>query len=155
MESRVFGNKDIFAIERKINKREPYLMGNMCLWIGGLQVGSFEDEVMLSCIQQSLSCFSSRFEEMEEHDFRGKPSEEIFFMVFESDMDNGQFLIHIAESFDDFELFTYKEDNEIHFVWKLVDAPFFKYPNYPEGIMHKKVDVNFLLDVINSDGIWS
>lgn len=49
MESSVVGNKDVFAIEWAVNEvGEKNCIGNFCFWVGGQQVGEFENDSWLN-----------------------------------------------------------------------------------------------------------
>lgn len=151
---RIKGNIESFAIESEITKSTPYLMGHLCLWIGGIQVGAYEDEVMLLCVKASLDQIVKGMDQQQNLDFVKMKTEDLFALIYSGDIDNGQYLLHVAESFDDFSFFTFAANDEIHFVWKLRDDPFFSYPNYPKGVIHKTVKISEFTSVVQDKELW-
>lgn len=152
---RIVGNKENFAIESEITTTKPYLMGKLCLWIGGIQVGTFDDEVMLLTIKASLTNLLEELDEIKKHEFVGMKDEDVFNLIYDDEFDNGPYLLHLGESFDDFSFFAFATEDEIHFFWQLHDKPYFSYPNYPEGIIHKKVKINEVAEVVQNDVLWN
>lgn len=148
------GDVSVFAIEYEVTKTTPYLMGYFCFWIGGVRVGTLDDEIMLSCMEQSLISYIKRLPTLENSSFLGLEKEKIFKRVFTREDDN-RHLLGMGESFDDFSFCSFKEENQIHFLWKLTDKPFFQYPDYPKGIMHKKVNVDYFINIVTGLDIWT
>ncbi len=151
---RTIGSKEIFAIEMEITTVKPYLMGKLCLWIGGVRVGTFDDEVMLLTIKSSLDSFLNEFDEIKNPEFTRMTDEDLFSLMYSDDFDNSPYLLHLGESFDDFSFFAFTAEDEVHFVWKLQDKPYFSYPNYPEGVIHKKVKIKEIAEVIQNVDLW-
>lgn len=80
--------------------------------------------------------------------------EDLFTLMYNGEFDNSLYLLHLAESFDDFSLFTFTEGDEIHFVWKLHDDPLFSYPNYPKDVIYKKVKISEFVEVVQDTELW-
>ena len=150
----VIGKIESFAVEREITQTTPYFIGHLCLWIGGISLGAYEDEVMLSSVKAVLDSTIAILDKRQNADFLKLEKNDLFNLMYNGEFDNSLYLLHLAESFDDFSLFTFTVDDEIHFVWKLHDNPFFTYPNYPKEIIHKKVKISEFKDVIEDKELW-
>lgn len=51
----IIGNKSKFAIEYKVNRVRPYIMGHIRLWLNNSYIGFFDEEVMLETSLGSLT----------------------------------------------------------------------------------------------------
>src|SRR5689334_1605285 len=140
---RIKGNKESFAIEWEVTIEIPYLMGHVCLWIDGIPVGAFEDESLLLCVKALIKEYviSLSQRERENFEFTQMSKEDVFVQIYDENLDNDyeKYWFHLGEPFDDFYLLAFTAGDEIHFVWKLRDEPFYNYPNYLKGVIHKKV----------------
>lgn len=147
--SMVLGSKKDFAIEYSINQRNPYLMGHVRLWLNNISIGCYDEEVPLLSIQSSLVRLKNRIGELENRDLdTAKSLGQNPMKIIASLDDNGKYMPGLGESFDDFEIYVYKNDEKLNFYWQLVDNPYFNYLSYPQGIMHHSVDVSYFCKVV-------
>ena len=144
------GSKNEFAIEYSVSRREPYLMGHFCFWIAGMAVGYFQEETMLSSIQNALSALKNRINETQNPEFTEKSAQEVYSLVYSGEIDNGKYLLNLGESFDDFSFFMFKEDDSVNLVWKLHEQPFFDYPDYTMGVNCKKIPISLFFSIVES-----
>ncbi len=151
---RIKGEINSFAIECDVTKVSPHLMGHLCLWIGGIKVGAYEDEVMLSNVKAALDRIIAGLDGRQNLDFSKMSKESLFSLIYDGDFDNSRYLLQLGESFDDFSLFAFTASDEINFIWKLHDDPFFSYPNYPKDILHKKVKISELVSIVEDKELW-
>ncbi|MGD9368243.1 MAG: hypothetical protein PVH87_21260 [Desulfobacteraceae bacterium] len=147
---KLIGKKSEFAIEYAIKTRVPYLMGNLRLWLGGMYVGYFNEDIMLSSAQHILMHLRGRINELNNEVFTTKKVEEIYNLVYSGKIDNGKYLLNLGDSFDDFSFFVFLRGNQINFVWKLHKEPFFDYPNYKNNINHKEIDISVFSEIVKS-----
>ncbi len=151
---RIKGEINTFAIECDVTKTNPYLMGHLCLWIGGIKLGAYEDEVMLSSVKAALDRIIVGLDQRQNLNFTKIDKDDLFALVYDEDFNNSQYLLHFGESFDDFSLFSFTTSDEIHFIWKLHDNPFFSYPHYPKEILHKKVKIEEFVKTVQDKELW-
>ena len=140
----LFGNKKKFAIECSINQAKPHLLGQVRLWICGIYLGYFDEEVMLNNFLHSINNLNERLNNLNDITLKNKSISNLFDEIYNTHNDNGKYLFIPIESFDDFEIFILTQESEIHFFWQLIEEPFFKYDNYPSGKQHSTVDIIFL-----------
>lgn len=74
-------------------------------------------------------------------------NDQVYISYLESD--NYNLLIRsFGEAFDDFIVITYIENEMIYFIWKLVNQPYFSYPEYLNKVFIESVSLSFFLDVL-------
>jgi len=143
LKSKIIGDKEVMAIEYRITQKKPYIMGNLILWMGGVYIGTFEEEQMLLNIAYGLERLATNISSNERLNHLGK--DEIYHLL---NKNNQGHLVNLGEGFDDFLVYSYVTDNELNFIWNLLDEPFFTYPSYPSGLGFAKIPKEFLIDVV-------
>lgn len=129
---KIFGDKELFAIEYKINASKPRFVGYMCFWIGNAQVGDLKEEVLLSTIQRSLTKLVDRIDDLSSDEMKKEAGEnkDLFETVLTID-DNGKFILNLAETFDKFEAFVFKNEDNLQFFWRFFGSKESYYKTVP------------------------
>jgi len=143
LKSKIIGKKEVMAIEYRLTQKKPYIMGNLILWMDGVYIGAFEEEQMLLNIAYGLERLATDISSNDRLNHLGK--DEIYHLL---NKNNQGHLVNLGEGFDDFLVYSYVTDNELNFIWNLLDEPFFTYPSYPSGLGFAKVPKEFLIDVV-------
>lgn len=115
-----FGNKIQIAIEYQIESKE---MGYAKLWFNNQPLGSIEDLIYwesyllqgLNQIKQVNPILSFYNLEDPSHLFSTLVNQ----LSVEGEKNSFQYLISLGTFCDDFTVFAFKEDHEIHLLWKL------------------------------------
>ena len=144
----VIGQKSEFAIEYKLNKTEPHIMGNVCIWLEGKYLGYLFEEIILGVFQNAFKQLTNRLNQLENSEFDDKSFVEIYKLIASGKLDTGKHIFAPGESFDDFIIYVYKKDDELNFIWKLCDEPFYNYPEYNNEINHKSIQTERFLECI-------
>ncbi len=149
----VIGDKSQFAIEYRINKVNPYIMGNICLWIDGLYIGYFFEEVML---QTSLGSLLELIGVDRQENLKKIPipnqmeDDELFYYFRDNDGDiKDHTMFSLDESTDDFLIDVYEVQGAMKFIWRLHRSPSGKYNNYPEGVLSASIDFVELKNIVD------
>jgi hypothetical protein len=142
------GQKNIFGIEYEIGQN--FKLGYVRIWLNDIYIGAWE-EVFLSYLKGTFLNLIS-----DKNKFTNFPQQLITpedivnqiteFPVYSIDK---HILRGLGESFDDFYVVCFIREEKIHFVWKLVDKPFFSYPNYPKTAQMSVVDIRYFEKVVN------
>ena len=138
----LIGDKNSFGLEYEIQSvyynesGGPYIMGHARLWFEGKYIGAFEDVDMLGV----LLCQLKWRDNLEECQFSNMVADEIYELMVSEDVPD---VCPLAPGppFDDFVTFWYICNGKFHFIWKLVDEPFFQYPDYPKDVQTAEVSV--------------
>lgn len=140
------GDKSILAIEACIDKRALSPFGNVRVWLNGGYVGSYEDPVsILVFISGIRRVFNLNVDANKEFSLS---SESFFNGVMDGAMSGGdRYRLSLGESFDDFSIVGFRDDDFIHIIWILNDGPFFHYPAYPAGIQSSRIPVDIFKSV--------
>lgn len=143
----LIGSKESFGIEYEIQPGEHDVFGNMRLWIEGKYIGTFEDENILSVALGHFDLTS--LDKFDGCQFSNKKPGEIYELI-ESYAVPGSGYCHFmpGEAFDDFIIYRYACNGNLHFVWRLCDRPFFKHPGYPKGIQSAVVSIDEFRTVV-------
>lgn len=139
----IIGNKNIFAIEYEIESTLPNIMGKACIWIDGNYIGAYDDSHILTGTLYHLERISPTSVNGEQ--FNGMNSENVYEVI--KNHKDGYFL-NLGESFDDFSVIVYFSEGKFNFIWELLDAPFYNYPGYPEGLLSSRVSESYYTEVL-------
>ncbi len=142
------GNKTDFAIEYKLNQVDPYIMGNVCMWINGKYVGYFDEEVMITAFQVALNNTVARLNELRNEQFETKHIKDIVTLICRDIDENGKYILSLGESFDDFVIYVFCKNNKVYFIWQLIENPFFDYLNYNKGLQCEAISNEIFIQVI-------
>lgn len=147
----LFGRKDIFAIEYR---RESQKRGFFRLWINGKYLGSIEDAAYFSYVQGGLQNILINTSKLQDFPFAQESADGAMKKFIESkneirNFKMDRYIVHLGESFDDFFIFSFVVGDQIHFVWKLVEEPFFNYPNYPVGAQNEIIKIQYFEAIVN------
>lgn len=146
--STIVGHKSEFAIEYRLNKISPYIMGNVCIWLDGKCIGYLLEEVVLSIFQTAINQLENKLNQLENPKFNNISFLEIFEMISSGKIENGKHFLSLGESFDDFIIYVYRIDDKLNFIWKLCDEPFYSYPNYNKEINYKSISIEGFLECV-------
>ena len=144
----LIGDRNEFAIEYQVNKNNGHLFGHICIWIGNIKIGYYEDEVLLLVTKGALDRLLENIGEMDRRDLAGKKKEDLFKQIYSMEDANGIYLISPGESFDDFSFFAFSHEDTLYFCWKLNEVPFFDYDDYPQDIQLKAVPISVFKNVL-------
>jgi hypothetical protein len=143
LKNEIIGDKSVMAIEYTVLQKKPYIMGNLVLWINDIYIGAFEDEQMLINIAHSLERLPVTIPNNNE--FYKMSRDEIYHLL---NKENEGYLVSLGEGFDDFLIYSYATGDDLNFIWKLLDEPFFNYPDYPNGLQFAKISKNVLINMV-------
>lgn len=144
----LIGDRNEFAIEYQVNKNNGDLFGNICLWIGNIKIGYYEEEVLLLVAKSALERLLENIGEINRSNLAGKNKEDLFKQIYSIEDANGIYLISPGESFDDFSFFAFSHEDTLYFCWKLHEDPFFDYDDYPKDIQLKTVPISVYKNVL-------
>jgi len=137
----VIGDKSRFAIEYEIQSKKAHVMGTMRLWIEGIFIGAIQDVNILSAILCHLETPSPKIQGY--YYFNKITFEDIYYLIYRNDDPNdAQYCFDPGESFDDFWIIYYCDNDYYNFIWRLHDNPYFEYPNYPTEVQNARVAVD-------------
>lgn len=144
--TQVIGDKSIFAVEYYTLDQPPPNL-HYRYWIGGFHVGAIEDVSYYTYLFWGLLHILSR--DLENSTFAAQSKEETFEMVFGENPIDGHSLYFAGygESLDEFLYLCYSYDTDYHFIWELIDDPWFDHPEYPKGIIQRSVPKDYLIEV--------
>lgn len=143
----LIGDKGGFGIEYEIQSSDSHVMGNMRLWLGGKYVGAFDDVNILSVALFQLEGVDSK--RIDGCEFVDEAAGKVYEIIESGDIpDNRRYLLMPGEAFDDFSIYWYACNGNLYFVWKLIDNPFFEYPDYPRGIQSAQVSIDEFLRIV-------
>ena len=146
--SNLIGEKDKFAIEYDLTKSEPYIMGNMCVWVNNDYIGYFNEEIIISTAQYALNHLLQRLTQLENPLFNNQSQKEIYEILSSDEIDNGQYILTMGESFDDFIVYVIRKGNDMLFMWQLCDMPFYNYTNYDKNLKYKSISIDYFIKCI-------
>jgi hypothetical protein len=115
----IIGNKETFAIELTINENNPK-MGYGKLWLQNSFLGTSEDLIFLngyliSLIDEIINSKEINFELENRNEIK-------IFEVLKSNLKKRSIYAIIGSTFtDDFEIYSYKKNDNIIVLWKLHD----------------------------------
>jgi len=146
----IIGDKQSFAIEYMAVKTDPYLVGNCCLWIGGLRVGCFDDEATLYSIVSQLYEHVTRLKKHDYAPFNSVSDEEAYDLIFggQMEIENSHCLLHLSETFDDFHFACINNNGSAKFLWKLDKEPYADYPDYGHDLHVYELPIDTLEGVV-------
>ncbi|GLS05555.1 hypothetical protein GCM10007860_27110 [Chitiniphilus shinanonensis] len=149
--SLLFGDKQIFAIELASDEDLIGGVGRVLLWLGGEYVGTFDDTSIHSLVLAQLkSVFSKR---LDGDYLRGEAVCQMYDLIKSEKIEGaGQYFLSLGDSFDDFSIVVFLKGEEVVFLWKLLDKPFFEYKNYPEGLQCSIIPAAFFSKVLSDFG---
>ncbi len=143
------GNKNNFSIEVvETSRNEPFVYGNICLWIKNQCIGYFNEVSYLETVVSSLKWVLENKNFVDYHHF-GDTDEEVFYylmnsedeLVFKAEFD-------ICDTFDDWTIRIVLKNEELYFLWKYSEKPFYKYGEYDTFLHGEIVDRNILNAVL-------
>lgn len=124
----LIGHKNTFAIEVELTSSR---LAKTRLWINNIQLGAFEDEIILGSLlgdlNQLISDNSNRYNLNQ--DLKEKKKIELFTFLLSSTSEEADKSIFGGAGFDDFDIRVVFDNDKPLFMWKLIDSPFFKYKN--------------------------
>lgn len=139
----LIGNKESFAIEWTNNKSQ---VSPVLVWIGGDYLGTLEDSQPLGVVCHQLVKLSNNLKYI---GFSAGVTDSVdTFDALLAD-ESGRHLVSLGDTFDDFCILAYTNQNDIYFIWRLESDPFFNYPNYGREIKSFKVHVPVFLEVLS------
>lgn len=149
----IIGKKDSFGIELNEIKANK---GKLLIWFNGEAFGCFNEEEYLKKILSSLRKATSEKKYLNPQDI---DQSKLFEMFLDDKIGRFDSLIFSpGESFDDFIIRIFHNDNRLFFCCKLVENPYFEYPNLKKIVYCETIDLetyNAVLDkfesVINAD----
>jgi hypothetical protein len=149
----LIGNKDSFAIEFSVDleRHTHNLCGWHRLWLGGKYVGAYEDICIFGVTLNELEHFVKL--NINTKSFDGLSKRDIYrFIKFEDIPGLGKYWFTPGgDSFDDFSMVVYSDDETYKFIWKLRRKPFFDYKNYPKkGLQSAEVPIKDFKQVIEN-----
>ena len=120
----IIGSKSTFAIEANTERQRPAPFGGVRVWLGDRYLGAYEDSA-------PILTFLSRLKRVFDLDVDPnseflQSSETFFDGVMQGTMSDGdRYRLGLGESFDDFFLVGFREDNVVRLIWSLHEEPFF------------------------------
>ncbi len=155
---KIIGNKAKFAIECKVNRVSPYIMGHIRLWLNNSYIGFFEEEVMLMTSLCSLEYLLSeeKVARLQKISIPGDMSSEKLMKFLEHDdgVIHDYTMFNVDESTDDFSIHVFKDKQNMKFLWRLHRSPRGKYRNYPKVTRSASVAFVDLLSTISEFKEW-
>ena len=144
----LFGDKSKFAIEVDITRPDASPFGLVLICLGGINVGADQDEVPILLFLHRIKRISGL--EIESCNFRFDSGDVVFRKIMSGEIEGGdKYRLGLGESFDDFSMIGYRDASSVTIVWRLVESPFFEYPDYPKGIQIAEVPVDMFTDVVS------
>lgn len=130
----VIGNKTNFGIELDITQYEPQLRGKSCLWIGGNQIGDFDDENILAPFLNSIMRIAVKHQQLWLDELHGLNCKQIYDTIspFHDDPDRFYdltekekdeyikydiFIFQFGENFDQWILHPIVKNDTCKFIW--------------------------------------
>lgn len=144
---KIIGKKGTFAIAYNIQSVNSHIMGSLCLWVDNKYIGAFEDINPLSATLYQLKKMTPYMLDGEQ--FRGVKEYEVYQIIKSGKVsESDKYFQSFGEAFDDFSIIAYSLDGFMNFIWRLLEAPFFTYKNYPEGLQFAKIPIDDLAEVV-------
>ncbi len=136
----IIGNKNEFAIEfEEVGEKN---LAKCRIWLGNIELGYYEDRIYLSYIESALTNILKK--DLNVIQFNNLTHFEIYNLIYEKlDSDLEKCKISFGESFDDFLICVYQTEDELTFLWKYVEDPYFKYANYDNDLHIVKVKLEY------------
>lgn len=144
--SELIGNKTEFAVEYHILKEEPFVIGNIRLWIGGKYVGYFDSPTMLGVAVQSLIGVVERYGKFTIPGSLNMTAHEISKKIDSGELSDIHKLT-ITETFDDFLIDIYENNSSLVFNWKLTEDSCLEYPDYDHELNTFSVQKKIFKDI--------
>lgn len=142
------GDPQIFSIELAYNEELNPWMGRMRIWLGGNYIGTLDDTSIYSLVLfqlekifvKNLDLINSNIVDIHQ----------LYNLIKSEEIDGaGKYFLLLGDSFDDFSIIAFCKNDEIIFLWMLLDKPFFKYKNYPVGLQCSIIPVAFFSKVLS------
>ena len=137
----IVGNKELFAIEWK--ERTP--VSPVRVWVSNFFIGTFDESQMLGVVAHQFKELINRVDEIALN--YGKLDVERIFELLLAE-ESGKHLISLGESFDDFCVLVYANEDLLNFVWRLEPDPYFDYPQYGYELKSGAVPLEYFLGVV-------
>lgn len=136
----MIGCKKCFGIEHERQLDGSPIFGKMRLWLEGRYIGAFDDVNILSVAWHQLDGLN--VDDIDGCRFGNMPPEDIYGELESGAVDDfRRYILMPGEAFDEFLVYWYACNKKLHFVWKLVDRPFFSYPGYPSDVQFAQVPI--------------
>ena len=117
MDFRIIGDKEVFGIEYSpVSKGES--MGVVCLWIGGVPVGTLDDATYLPSFQFALE---------------GLVNPEVVLSGESAIVEGDDSQICLEDTFDDFLIHRFRVRDNLVVKFKLLPKPYFRHPKLELG----------------------
>ncbi len=131
----LFGQREVFAIELQLTSPARLVMGHCCLWIGGKQFGTYEDDAVVypfldalqGVIQVRDSLWDSQFNELSAYEL---------FEILKNNSDpsfSQDFYGFIGTNFDDLINYHLYHNDKYIFLWELAATSFYTYEGLVAG----------------------
>jgi len=150
MQEIIIGDKNTFAIQYSHGQQDEK-MGYVLLWLGGIYIGAWEDEVFFSYLQSGLQCIIEIKGRLMNFPFRDDLPEVIIQKMSDLSTRDPALYDHVGsfgESFHDFFIICFLTDSKINLVWKLREKPFFTYPGYPRAAQMVSLDYDYFESIV-------
>lgn len=150
-DSSIIGDKNVFAIEYRIESAKAQLLGHARLHAQAIEIGDFQELSMLESIHSSLDTMRENFDQLQSPKFISLSDAEIFDRIFRGSEDFSE-CVFACESFDDFNLAFIKKGDALQLLWRLVPKPFGKYSYSGDGLHSALVPFATYARVVNGFG---
>ncbi|SIR06064.1 hypothetical protein [Aquipseudomonas alcaligenes] len=131
-----FGKEREFAIE--FENEGSTTLAKARVWIDGLPIGTLLEETYIPSLVNQLSRLLDQPLPSDEELSRLE-KEGLEYIFSENCTDNGQYLVSLGDTFDDFVLARYKSNAGLVFLIQAVDNPFFTYSQFTPGAKYRSV----------------
>jgi hypothetical protein len=137
----LIGSKEVFAIEYEITQlgKHGTLFGKVVLWLNGLYLGHYDEEIIMNNFNNMLLDFILPPGNVENY----ANLEELIIsrdLQLFSEKENGWFIKCFSESFDDFLIAMVDDPDKVVFWWKLERKHLGRHAGYPHDVQLVVVD---------------
>lgn len=166
----IIGDKNTFAVEYRIKMYDQIKMAYSRIWIQGRYFGDIEDTGLLFSISNCLKIIINR-SDIFEPEFLNKTDEEIIGLTFATELLNvsffdleakeqdrlvsyGKHYFHFGENYDCFLISVFKNEDQIHFVWKLHVSDNRYFVGYSRNAQHgvvKLADIELVYEQLQKE----
>jgi hypothetical protein len=133
------GNKVEFGIDIQIVDPSNY-QGYAQMFVKSKPIGSWDDIVSLAAFHNALL----RIKDLTDVTFIKKHKDSLGERKIFNQLNKSKVLDHLLlgfpENFDDFILRVFKFENNVYFLWEIVNKPFFEYPAKSGEIFYEKIE---------------
>ena len=142
----LIGDKSVFAVEAESGGKE-WRYSNCRLWFGGVPVGYYEDEIMMSSFLYNINVSPREFTAMRDDKCSSmEPRLALDYLSRKSS--NAVHIFNPAESFDDFIVFRWTRESDLCFVWTMSGSPNFSYPDFSLEVRYSSVPYLYYQGVV-------